>query len=256
MTFAGVLLMADLLLVAQLSSLRHGKWGWRWLAFVLITAALVASLTRSAWVALLLALALLFLLRAPKFLLVMTPLLLAALLLAPQPVQERAASIFSLRDVSNYDRVCMLEAGFHMVAERPFFGHGPGMLEERYPLYRHPNAPTRKLAHLHNTYLQIAAERGLLSLFAYLWLVTGALVVGYRGLRREMPFAKGRAELWLGALTALVAFSLAGLFEDNWSDTEVQRIALFVIALPYCLRATEERPAADIADPSPVRESA
>ena len=60
-----------------------------------------------------------------------------------------------------------------------------------------------------------------------------------RGLKRELRAGNGRAELWLGAFAALVAFSLAGLFEDNWRDTEVQRVALFVIAIPYCLRAGE-----------------
>ncbi len=239
MTFAGVLLMADLVLVAELASSRHGRWGWRWLALIAINAALVGSLTRSAWVALLLALVVLFLLRAPRFLLVLAPAALAVLLLSPATVQQRAVSIFSLQNVTNYDRLCMLEAGLHMVAQRPLFGHGPGMVQARYPIYRHPTAPRHEVVHLHNSYIQLAAERGLLSLGAYLWLIGGGLVVGYRGLRRELRSPTGRTDLWLGAFTALVAFSLAGLFEDNWRDTEVQRVALFVLALPYCLRAAE-----------------
>ncbi len=239
MTFAGVLLMADLVLVAQLASRRYGKWGWRWAALVLINAALVGSLTRSAWVALLLALVALFLLRAPRFLLVLGPAALAILLLSPVAVRQRAVSIFSLENITNYDRLCMLEAGLHMTAQRPLFGHGPGMVQARYPIYRHPTAPRHDVVHLHNSYVQLAAERGLLSLAAYLWLIGGTLVVGYRGFRRELRSPTGRTDLWLGAFAALVAFSLAGLFEDNWRDTEVQRVALFVIALPYCLRAAE-----------------
>ena len=45
-----------------------------------------------------------------------------------------------------------------------------------------------------------------------------------------------RVDLYLGAGAALLAFSLAGLFENNWGDTEVQRMALFLLALPFCLR--------------------
>jgi O-antigen ligase len=247
MTFAGVLLMADLMLVAQLASLRHGKWGWRWLALLAINAALVGSLTRSAWVALILALTILFLLRAPRFLLVLAPAALVILLISPDAVRERALSIFSLRNITNYDRLCMLEAGLHMVAERPLFGHGPQMVPIKYPLYRHPTAPRLSVEHLHNSYLQLAAERGLLSLAAYLWLIGGTLVVGYRGLKRERHDGGWRAELWLGAFAALLAFSFAGLFEDNWRDTEVQRVALFMMAVPYCLRANR---------PSRVRQSA
>ena len=45
-----------------------------------------------------------------------------------------------------------------------------------------------------------------------------------------------RVDLYLGAGAALLAFSLAGLFENNWGDTEVQRMALFLLAVPFCLR--------------------
>ncbi len=240
MTFAGVLLMADLILISQLASLRHGKWGWRWVALVVINAALVGSLTRSAWVALVLAVVLLFVLRAPRVLLALAPAALAVLVISPATVQERALSIFSLRNVTNYDRLCMIEAGLHMVEERPLFGHGPHMVEARYPLYRHPTAPRQTVEHLHNSYIQLAAERGVLSLLAYLWLLGSSLWVGYLGLRRELPRGGWRAELWLGAFTALAAFCFAGLFEDNWRDTEVQRVALFVMVLPYCLRSLDE----------------
>jgi hypothetical protein len=37
-------------------------------------------------------------------------------------------------------------------------------------------------------------------------------------------------------IAALFAFSVAGLFENNWGDTEVQRLALLLLAAPYCLR--------------------
>ncbi len=250
MTFAGVLLMADLILVAQLASRRHGRWAWRWLALVAINAALVGSLTRSAWVALIFALTVLFLIKAPRFLLVLAPAALAILLVSPDAVRERAVSIFSLRNVTNYDRLCMVEAGLHMVAERPLLGHGPQMVASKYPLYRHPTAPRLTVEHLHNSYLQLAAERGLLSLAAFLWLIGGTLVVGLRGVKRELHEGGWRSELWLGAFTALLAFSFAGLFEDNWQDTEVQRVALFVITLPYCLRAGRQSATGDAGDGS------
>ncbi len=48
-----------------------------------------------------------------------------------------------------------------------------------------------------------------------------------------------RADLHLGAAAALVAYTLAAFFEDNWADTEVQKIALFVIALPFCLASLD-----------------
>ena len=37
----------------------------------------------------------------------------------------------------------------------------------------------------------------------------------------------------------MLGFNLAGLFEDNWRDTEVQRLALFLLAVPSCLAARD-----------------
>jgi hypothetical protein len=36
-------------------------------------------------------------------------------------------------------------------------------------------------------------------------------------------------------MLALVALNIAGIFEANWRDTEVQRWALFLLAVPVCL---------------------
>ena len=53
---------------------------------------------------------------------------------------------------------------------------------------------------------------------------------------------KQRAALLV--MLALLAFNTAGLFENNWGDTEVQRVVLFVLALPFCLAAAERSGAA------------
>ena len=85
------------------------------------------------------------------------------------------------------------------------------------------------MPHLHNSYVQLAAERGLPALAAYLATprLRGA-ARAWRGFRRERGARHARADLHLGVLAALAAFSIAGLFENNWGDTEVQRM----VALP------------------------
>ena len=85
----------------------------------------------------------------------------------------RALSIANLSDESNYDRLCMLEAGARMVAERPLFGIGPNMVEA--PLSDLP-PPDRAAARTCRTcttaFLQLAAERGLPALAATLLALT------------------------------------------------------------------------------------
>jgi O-antigen ligase len=170
--------------------------------------------------------------------------------LLPGTVRARAISIFDLRDESNYDRLCMLDAGLRMVAERPLLGLGPGVVENRYPLYHHPTAPRDRRPHLHNSYLQIAAEIGLVSMIAFVGMLTASFGQTLRNYRREGGAGGARADLHLGVAAALVAYTLAGFFEDNWADTEVQKIALFVIALPFCLASRSSDPPSVDAWPS------
>lgn len=239
MTFAGVLLTADLLLIGDLVCGGH-RSVYRWAALGLINLALLATLTRSAWVAFVVALTLCLLLRRPRWVLAYVPAALLFAVLAPSTVVHRVVSIFDLQDVSNYDRICMIDAGLSMVEERPLVGLGPGMVRRVYPIYRHPSAPRRWVPHLHNNLVHIAAEEGLPSLAAYLWLTVGSLLLAYRGYRRSRREPGGASGLYLGGLLALAGFNLAGLFEYNWGDTEVQRVALFLIALPWCMQGAPD----------------
>lgn len=251
MTFAHFLLVCDALLIARVSSEPRQR-GWRrvvlWPALVAINFAVLLSLTRSAWVALAVTFTVTLALRAPRWLAAYVPLGLLLLLLAPVPLLHRIGSVLDVTDPSNYDRLCMARAGLAMVAERPLLGIGPEMVEERYPIYRPESAPRLWVPHLHNSMLQLAAERGLPSLAAYLAMTWLALVAGWRGFRaaggfgsRDGPTPRSvRSALCLGSMLALIAFNLGGLFENNWSDTEVQRLALFAMALPFCCRPGDE----------------
>lgn len=246
-TFAGVLLIGSLILVARLSV---GD-GWRrvssWLALGLVVFTLFLTLTRGAWVAAFVGLLVLTLLRTRRAVLGGIVLVsLVAALMAPSSWWQRVSSIVDLQDPSNYDRLCMLEAGLHMLEERPLFGIGPEMVKQRYPIYRHPTAPRLEVPHLHNALLQRAAEQGLAGLAAYLWLMFSAGALALRGLRRagreeDGESQGGCADLYLAVLLVVVGFNVASLFEDNWNDTEVRRILLFLLAIPLCL----------VPDPSP-----
>jgi O-antigen ligase len=259
MTFSGVLLLIDLVLVARLmfpppalgglraaGSFRRdravfGRPWLGWLALAAITVALFGSLTRNAWIGLAVGAGWLLWMRRRRLVLLAVPAALAFVLLAPVPVLARALSVSNLSDESTYDRLCMLEAAGRMVAEHPLLGIGPNMVERLYPIYRHTSASRLNVPHLHNSYAQLAAERGLPALASYLALFVVALARVGRGYRAERqdggPEApRGpRADLWLGIGAALLAFSVSALFECNWGDVEVQRIALLLLAAPFCL---------------------
>jgi O-antigen ligase len=249
MTFAGILLIADLVLLAEIACGRK-EGRWRWLALVPINAMLMASLTRSAWVGVAAGILVLLLFGRRRLLLAVLPIAVIVVSLPAQgAVLQRARSIFDPADPTNYDRLCMVFAGWEMIRERPVLGQGPLMVRERYPIYSHPTAPRVWVPHLHNSFLQLATERGLVSLFAYLGLMGVGLhraMAGYRRSRRAAIVGgaggAGPADLYLAVAAVLVGFNVAGLFEGNWGDTEVQRLALLMLALPFCLEAAEDQP--------------
>lgn len=251
MTFSGVLVVADGLLLARLAlpgrGRGGGRWAWRWVALVVINVALLGSLTRSAWVGLVAALLVLALVRAPRWLALVPVVVVLFFLLAPVPILHRVVTITDLTDESNYDRICMAQAGLEMVAERPLFGLGPDLVKRRYPIYRHATAPRYTVPHLHDSFLQLAAERGLPALAAYLAMMGIAIAAAWRRLAREGGIRGPRADLFFGTVLALVAFNVAGLFENNWGDTEVQRLVLFVLVLPFVAGAGEDPGGADAA---------
>ena len=249
MTFSGVLLLGLALIAGRLSSAGGWRSGVNWVGLALVGGALALTLTRSAWVgAFALAVAAMALQRRRVFLGFAAALVLAAASLAAvaptlwPTYWQRATSMIELRYPSNYDRLCMLWAGGQMIADRPFTGIGPAMVREWYPAYRHPTSVRARVKHLHNTFVHMAASRGIPSLLAYLWLMAAAAAMAFEGYRREGGRAGPRADLYLGVLFALLALNVAGLFEANWRDTEIQRWTLFLLALPVILRAPDDQP--------------
>ena len=239
MTFSGVLLLCICLFVSRVLLPRQQDSGrTRMLITVGLAVVLTAqglTLTRSAWVATLLAITLGIVIARRRWLIgwAVTAVLVAGLVSISAPDHwQRFRSIFDLGDPSNYDRLCMVDAGRLMIAERPLFGIGPGLVESHYPIYRHPTAPRLHVVHLHNTFVHLAAERGLLSLAAYLWLMVAGLTLAWRRYASEGGRSGARADLYLAVILGIAALNLAGVFEANWRDTEIQRIMLFLLALP------------------------
>jgi O-antigen ligase len=170
---------------------------------------------------------------------VLAPAVVAIFLLAPPEIRARIRSIADLSDTTNRDRIAMARAGARIVADRPIFGLGPDMVRPYYPLYRDPDAPRWEVPHLHNNVIQIAAAHGVFAAAAYLAIVAVFFARSVRRLRLESD--PTRAAVWAGALLAGAALTVAGLFEYNFGDTEVEIATLLVFALPFSAASRVER---------------
>jgi len=233
MTFSGWTLVVVLLLVGDIV-FHHDRrrLAWTLPATLVSILALALSFTRNAWVGLAAGLALLAAIWKPRALLVY-PLGAAALLvLLPRPVIDRALSIVDLHQPANYDRLCMVVSAEEMLQDHPSFGMGLGMVKRRYPVYRRDDAPRWEIPHLHSNILQIAAERGLFGLGAYLTILGTFFLFTWKALQHgDEPAFPALA----GCFLAVAGLTVAGLFEYNWGDTEVWILTLFCMAAPFAL---------------------
>jgi len=184
--------------------------------------ALLFSLTRGVWVAYVVVLFLLGIVRGGKTLLGVAGgiVLLGGLLFsAGAGVQERAWKAFDLKE--NLGRSQIWLANWDMVKERPLFGWGYGNYRKfRDPYYqRYPKADHS--GHAHNSFLQIAVDSGLVGLAAFLAFFVVLLRTGWQAYRLLPPTAEPLRSFALGAWLSIIGFLIGGMTQHNFGDAEV-----------------------------------
>jgi O-antigen ligase len=229
MTYSGVLMLVTCAAVARL--VFHPRpAAWPMIAVPALVVALVVTYTRNAWIGAFLGVSVLLAIRNWK-LLILAPIVAGvAFLVAPGAIQKRAESLWNPNDPASRDRIVMLKIGADMVRDHPITGVGPEMISRVYAGYRqqYPDAENAVNPHLHNVPVQIAAERGLPALAAWLWFVVVATRDLWRQVRaRIVPAVAG------AGLAAMVAMLAAGLFEYNFGDSEFLMLFLGMITLPF-----------------------
>ncbi len=244
MTFGGVLLLGTLFFLAYLANVPWRRVWWMVPACAVTVAALAFTYSRNAWLGLAAgALALVATgRRAFRVVLVMVGVAVLVAAVSPAGVAERIRSIADLQDSTVRDRLAMWRSGLAMIRDHPLLGVGPGQVSAWYPHYRRPEAVRPTTGHLHNSPVQIAAERGLPALAVWIWL----WVVFFREAGRTLVRV-GRARplqraLVCASLGGVAGFLVAGLFEHNFGDGEVVMLVYALMALPFVVR--QELPAA------------
>jgi O-antigen ligase len=163
-------------------------------------------------------------------------------------VRARLQTIGDPNNDTTRDRMAMMIVGFEIVRTHPLVGIGLDGVKRVYPSLVPPEGMRRSTSHLHNTPLQIAAERGVIGLAAWLWIFVAFFRRAGAVWRRLPEVAADDRALVLGSLAAVVTFLVAGLFEYNFGDTEVLMVALTLMALPFTV--VGDRAAADACVPA------
>ena len=238
-------LLAFLLLSASLAkgflAGQEGKGkGLYGLVMAVVATALVLNFTRGVWLGCFVATLYIVARWKPRTLWVIPVLLVVAYLAAPSMIRRRVSLAFHpTDDPALAIRLEMWGAGLRMVREHPWVGVGPENIPQVYTQYLPPG--TTPMAgyhdHLHDNLLQLAAERGLPCLVAWLWFM---LALGCNILR-----IRGRlsSERWVAdaAFAAWLAFLAEGFFEYNFGTSPVLMVFLFVMSTPFVAEHLESR---------------
>ena len=249
MTFSGQEMFALLMLLAfVLFAPTARRYLWLWLfCSALMAFAILLGFTRSIWMATgAAAVYLLWFWR--RWVAAAVPFLaLLAFLASPPAIRERFTSVLQPKrnTDSNQHRIVTWRTGVAMIRRHPWFGLGPEGIKLHFDEYVPPDIP-RPLpegwyGHLHNIYLHYAAERGIPTMLALMWLLLRILYDFWRSLRVLPPKRSDEAFLLHGGIAILIATMVAGFFELNLGDSEVLTMFLVVVGCGY---AAVERVAA------------
>lgn len=220
---------------AQPASQRPPERLW-WLIAAMVVLSIVLNFTRGVWIACGAAFVYLVARWRARLLWALPVLALAAYLGAPSLVRDRLVSlVHPSADPSVTARFEMWHVGLGMIRNHPLAGVGPNNVDELYLTYLRPGTYEPSWhEHLHDDYLQLAAERGLPCLAAWLWFM-GALAWQILGIRRRLKL-EGRP-VWMAdaSLAAWLAFVVEGVFEFNFGTSPVLMVFLFIISVPYAV---------------------
>ena len=240
MTFGGLQLGAFALLVAHAFFAGRKMPRWAYGSIAVSLGAILLAWDRGIWIATVACILYLIWVWRPKMTLIVPVALVLIFALAPYSTKARMESLITPHGDadSNRFRVVVFQTGVQMATVHPWFGLGPGRIPQEFNSYvpatvKRP-LPTGFYGHLHNFYIQYAAERGMPALGFILWfigLATWDCAKGIARLRRE----KRSDQLFMlhGTIAVIAGILVGGLFEHNLGDSEILMMFSSVLGLAY-----------------------
>jgi O-antigen ligase len=141
---------------------------------------------------------------------------------------------YKLQDISTMERVYRWVAAFYMIADRPVTGFGPNNFYENYEQYTVKSFRTYvsdnpEKSGMHNYYLMIAVEQGIVGLLIYFLLMIYVMVRGERIYHETIE--PRRKALAMTALASLVVIHLLQTMNDLVETDKVGPFFFLAMAL-------------------------
>jgi len=137
-------------------------------------------------------------------------------------IGERIKSIFNMKQSSNAERFRLWKYSSRITRDYLLTGCGLNTYSVVIPHYTDPKDAS---IYAHNCFFQMAAETGLLGLFAFLWVLFRFFKMGFKNLNRTMN------PLVLGLLTGILAFLVQSFFDVNLYALQLVVLFWFMLGL-------------------------
>jgi len=209
LVFAGLLELWDVI---------PGERRWLLPVFAIHAVAILVSLTRMLWVCTVAMLCVHLAWKRSRWLWAIPPMAWFAFWIAPSAVRTRVTESMREDYYPNAERIQMLRVGWKMIRNHPLMGVGPGRVDELYTKYLSPSDPIPAFhGHLHNNFVQLAAEFGVPVTMAAALFVA----VLFRELRCAWLGAADREQNFLcrTAVLGLSGFLVSGLFDYTYGHS-------------------------------------
>ena len=250
-TFAEVLQLIGSLALGLLISAPGSNFS-RWrslLIFVLlaISVALFLTLTRASWAGFGISAISMMMLAARRrtvliCILAAIPLALIGLYVLQQ---KRNVSFIDLADASTTWRTTVWREGSEVLISKPrhlLVGVGMDALKTHWQEWHMFDDGRIPIGHLHSDPLQLAFERGVPTLIAWIVWMFLFLRMLYGGIRERRPEWVERG-VFLGSFGGTIGFLSSGMVHYNWGDSEVVMVFYVLMGLSLAARSPGDVPA-------------
>jgi len=144
----------------------------------------------------------------------------AVFLASPQIIQERVSSIGDMN--INLNRTSLWKESISIIEDFPVFGSG---LNTYSAVARNYKMREGGGIYPHNSFLQKAAETGVLGLVAFLWILFSFFNMGIRHFKQKNNY------LILGFLSGILAFLVQSFFDTNIYSLQLVVLFWFMLGL-------------------------
>jgi O-antigen ligase len=257
MTFAGILMMVSLLAISRVLYVSP-KETWLWVCAGIILTSLFFTLTRQAWGGVFVGLLFFLFSSKRKYILVLLFSLFVAIFYFKKEIRSeltgielkllenktdarylflrhlivRTKLLLNADDPTLRIRIALWQAGWEVFKDYPLTGCGFRCMDKLVSSYPDPTGYVERLRGMHNNFIQIAVDTGLLGLSTWVGIWFYFFLLLYQRAKALNGDTDERGVI-LGSAAVVLAFLAGGLFETNFYDSEVAMTLYFLMALPF-----------------------